>query len=466
MTTRRSPNISIGTAQAKTQGIQIHPIFGPDKFSPQLDYKTAFQEAVLLTSRLLKSQQSYHWLFAVFFGTNKRSRVPYAFRYDAWNAPEECTTNRGIGELTQEEMETVDQQLTDLSRRVHSRVSVKQRTDTTLAKCEPRDADMGQQGCRSTISIMPNFYNLRIRSGGHQASGERAPLFFAMATTLLHEMAHAAHFHIMGRRHEDFFEEALVAEAGFEYVSRIFGMSPNMRPTSTGLLGSQWVQWQNILCLNQDSYPVDEKCRDTKKLSMFCDSYRFDSEFAEKLLNDEWWEGAEDRSAFLIPDFLLRKENVFMLATTPTSFRKWIRSRTTRARGTAQHQRKATESPPSNLLRLRQPTPVSSTATTLEFDPRPSFEDGELCHAPLPFPTSAKDILNVIPVNGIDLELLDRRFRISSESQREYQKYSKLVWRVCLYDGKLQRLVPRQVWAGLLDLAEDEDGSPDEMDLC
>jgi hypothetical protein len=46
-----------------------------------------------------------------------------------------------------------------------------------------------------------------------------------MATTFLHEMAHAAHFHIMGpRRPEDFFEDALVAEAGYDYESRIFGM--------------------------------------------------------------------------------------------------------------------------------------------------------------------------------------------------------------------------------------------------
>ena len=76
-----NPDILTGTAQIKkNQDMRIHPIFRPEKFDPILDYKTAFEEAALLASRLLHSKQSYHWLFALWFGDNKQSRVPYHFR--------------------------------------------------------------------------------------------------------------------------------------------------------------------------------------------------------------------------------------------------------------------------------------------------------------------------------------------------------------------------------------------------
>jgi hypothetical protein len=200
------------------QDPRIHPIFSPDNFSPELDYQTAFQEASLLASRLLKSQQSYHWLFALCFGKNKRSGVPYVFgKSSRRNVPEEYTTDRGIGELTDEEMRAVDSQLTALSRRVHFIVPVEHLSAGTLGETVMCDAQEGQQGRPSTIWIEIDFYKVMIQSGGKRPSSERALLLFAMATVLLHEMAHAAHMHIMGSRPEDFFEDALAREAGFDW---------------------------------------------------------------------------------------------------------------------------------------------------------------------------------------------------------------------------------------------------------
>jgi hypothetical protein len=208
-----------------------------------------------------------------------------------------------------------------------------------------------------------------IRSEKHQTPRERAVLLFTMATTLLHEMAHATQNHVMGRRPEEFFEDALVAEAGFDYTSRIFGMLPNIAPPE--LLYSTWRQWQNIGSLNQDSYPINKVCRNGAKLATTHHNQRpFGVEFTERLLNNKWWEEVEDRSADLIPDFLLCNENAHLLETAPTSFRTW-------ARGTAEHQHEA-EQTPLSPLQIRQPTPPLFGAIALEFDLPSIFQEGNL----------------------------------------------------------------------------------------
>lgn len=379
-----SSNSSTDTAQIKTNADpRIHPIFCPDKFPPELDYKMAFQEAALLASRLLKSQQSYHWLFAVWYGDNKQSRVPHEFRnMSSPNVPEEYTTNRGTGELTSDERCAVDDQLIALSQRVKFKLLDKQSTKhCALAVCQRGRVKRGQQSCRPTIWIGRELYDVMTHGKGRHLPHHRASFIFLMATTLLHEMAHAASFHIMGHRPEDFFEDALVAEAGFEYVSQIFGMVPIISCTEP--LNRAWMQWQNLSFLYQKVYPVNKKCRNTPKLSTVPTYYHFDANFAMRLLSDEWWGKSADRSTDLIPNFLLRRENAHLLATAPASIRDWIH-------GTAHRQHKATEIPHSRLrprLRVRQPTPSSYfTASTLEADPESSIKDSILCHEPLPLP--------------------------------------------------------------------------------
>ena len=453
-----NPDILTGTAQIKkNQDMRIHPIFRPEKFDPILDYKTAFEEAALLASRLLHSKQSYHWLFALWFGDNKQSRVPYHFRnMSSPDVPEEYTVNRGIGELTRYEIDAVDQQLAALSRRVRFDVLVKNPDDDRgYGKCTAGRAKRGQRTFPATISITREFYNAMIRGGGHQTSGERATLLFAMALTLLHEMAHAAHFHTMADRPEDFFEDALVAEGGYEYESRIFGMVADIKYTNPP--HGERKQWQNITFLDQSAgaYPVIEVCRNTEKLSIKSIRHPFDAKFAERLLGDEWWEGKEkvarDRSADIIPGFLLREENAHLLATTPASFQDWIHS-------TAKHQRGVApiEAPPSGplsrlrtslrpRLRVRKSTdPCDSTATTLEVDPEPRLEHGILCHTPLPFPQSAEDIRRVFPVHGgIPYKVLMRRFS-SPTSPLEEQCITELVEEVCRFDRVSKILVLRE----------------------
>lgn len=158
---------------------RIHPIFAPDNFPQRVDYGAVFQEAVLLASRILTSQQSYHWLFALWFGKNKKSKVPWELRNKSSpELPEEYTTNRGIGELTHDEIAAVDQQLTALSRRVHDKVQ--SLTPDSLGQTSPGAAENDREGRPSAIGIDREFYNLIMRGSEehHQPprGGRASPL--------------------------------------------------------------------------------------------------------------------------------------------------------------------------------------------------------------------------------------------------------------------------------------------------
>jgi hypothetical protein len=225
-------------------------------------------------------------------------------------------------------------------------------------------AEKGQQGCGSLILIGRESYDAMIQSKCHQTPRERDSLHFIMAALLLHEMAHAATFHIMGPRPEDFSEDALVAEAGFDYLSSIFGMVPPgwlLRCRREWM----WVQWQNLGFLERDSYPIHEHCRNASEVATRKVCHHFDTGFAERLLNDEWWEGAEDRSADLVPDFLLRRENSHLLAAAPACFCHWLERVTSGVQAPPIYRDEATRRPRSFILQIRQPTTPSSTASAL-----------------------------------------------------------------------------------------------------
>jgi hypothetical protein len=372
------------------------------------------------------------------------------------NVPEEYTTDRGIGELTDEEMRAVDSQLTALSRRVNFTVPVEHLSAGTLGETVMGDAQEGQQGRPSSIWIEIDFYKVMIQSGGKRPSSERALLLFAMASVLLHEMAHAAHMHIMGSRPEDFFEDALAREAGFDYVSRIFGMAPNVSPWEP--LASTWRSWQNVWFL-EPAYSVKEYCRNAGKLatdeSLF---HCFDAEFAKRLLDDGWWKDIADRSVYLVPNFLLREENARLLATAPASFRAWLQNEIYRVRSQQRRQHKVTEAPTTSPLQIRQPTSRSRSANTMEVDPSSTFKNGILYydHSPPPLRMTAEDLRRVIPVKGgIEPAFMQTLFRLMFKPHEE-QRFIELVLEVCRFDEVSGKLVLRELGDAGLDRWESE----------
>lgn len=264
------------------------------------------------------SQQSYHWLFATFFGTNRKSRVPFALAHmSPPDVSEEYRSNRGIGKLTSDEVKAVDEQLLALSSRV--RFKVKHFADKSYGWTEPHNGPEGRRGCRCTIWIGHTLYNT---VGQEHRPDERALLDFVLAITILHELAHAAHHHIMGMRFEDFFEDTLIAEAGFDYINRIFGMQPSIFPET--LSNPLWECWQTLPFLNPASYPLQDFCRNISELPKERVRYPFDPQSARQLLDDAWWEAKVDRSIDLIPSFLLQQENSRLFQLMPSSLQRWL----------------------------------------------------------------------------------------------------------------------------------------------
>jgi hypothetical protein len=47
---------------------------------------------------------------------------------------------------------------------------------------------------------------------------------FCLATTLLYDAVHAANFALLYERVDDYFEDSLIAEPGFELESRLLGL--------------------------------------------------------------------------------------------------------------------------------------------------------------------------------------------------------------------------------------------------
>lgn len=63
-----------------------------------------------------------------------------------------------------------------------------------------------------------------------------------LATSMVHEIGHSAHHHLIGDNNKGFQDASLLAEAGFESESRIFGAKPNVDIRELG--SSSRASWQ------------------------------------------------------------------------------------------------------------------------------------------------------------------------------------------------------------------------------
>ena len=250
---------------------------------------------------------------------NIRSRVPFASaERSPPDIPEEYRSIKGIGQLTPDEVKSLEEQLAALAPRV--RFSLRSLPGRAFGVTEAEGSQESERGCRATICIGQELYDAV--KNEHRPT-ERALLDFAMAYTLLHELAHAANLHVMGKRDcEDFFEDTLIAEAGFDYISRIFGMQPTIFLEK--LDAPTWDCWQTLTFLNPASYFLGDFCRNVSKLPTAKIQHPLDPSFAERLLDDAWWEVEADRSLGLIPEFLLQRENAHMFRNMPSSLQIWL----------------------------------------------------------------------------------------------------------------------------------------------
>lgn len=225
-----------------------HPLFRKARFSSDIDWETAFRIPSLLATRLLHTPQALHWVYAFLYGRNENAAVPAGLQGtlyggDVNDIPFQYACNKGIRQLTYEDVIGVKTHLLNLADNI--RIEVVEFDSRAHGKCKAMSRShlvTETNGYPSVISISHELYKLAL-SRNSQTAEEAAMLDLNLAVTMLHEVAHALGYATMGSRAtEDFFETSLIAEHGFEFEWRIFGMCPAIKTKSPG--ESHWVVWQ------------------------------------------------------------------------------------------------------------------------------------------------------------------------------------------------------------------------------
>jgi hypothetical protein len=292
---------------ANTQGPQIHPLYAQDRFPSHIKYELAFHDAVVLATRIMDSPQALQHDYCVFFGTNGPIRLPRRIRHKLGStAPTQYTSDKGVGELDDRDIQAVLDERIKLSKRIRYEIDTTYRGICGLCQCQPRVA--GIRGRDSLITIETTLY--QAAKDKDRTPEENARMTLMLALVLLHEVAHAAHNHLFGIKYESFRETSICAEAGRELESRIFGAIPCFLEHSLSnftwdnwLSRCTWTSWQHwgfkiprgqrhMMSRRRDLHPA----RGTH--------FRVDDAFIRKLCDDNFWSGEYVRrgAESLVPD--------------------------------------------------------------------------------------------------------------------------------------------------------------------
>lgn len=263
------------------KGKPVHPIFHPSRFPSHLDYNGAFYDAIVLANRLMNSPQALQHDYCFYFGKNVPASGP-----ENYGHARQYACNKGIGELDETDIQCVQEQRLLLADRV--RFEVSELGENTLGCCAAQAPVDGVRGRNSIVHINRNVYNMMLAEG--QTPELAAVNKFAMATVLLHETAHAAHFSLSGAIPEDFRETSNFAEGGFEYESRIFGQRPKFnlnQPDPRKRVA--WGIWQSRN--NLTGYDFSKLARNTWQIPKSSQTWTMSTKFVMKLFDEGFWEG-------------------------------------------------------------------------------------------------------------------------------------------------------------------------------
>jgi hypothetical protein len=166
-----------------------------------------------------------------------------------------------------------------------------------------KSSDSDVHGNDSTIFVGREIYR-RALLWTSTNQEDTAFMIFDMAVILLHEVAHALGNNLMGSHVEDFFEESLVAENGWEFETRLFGMCPHINHRNP--VNSYWYAWQTQKSLARGGHNLDLICRHVWKLPKWELKYPFDRNFAVQLVSDEFWDDdyVEHGALALVPQVI------------------------------------------------------------------------------------------------------------------------------------------------------------------
>lgn len=296
--------ISAKAGATTTQQSQatIHPLFRKSQFIGDIDYNTAFRGPATLASRLLDTPQALHWAYAFLYGKNAKAATPLGFIPEGAPAPPrdielpgQYACNKAIGQLTAKDLKEVREALAGLTHKCHFEV----RDISSIG-------ETAQSSINDEYSLIFIKRDIYLRALNRQAynKAENALIDLELASTMLHEMAHALNICYMENRLESFFEGSIIAEHGWELESRLFGLVPYIATTGSPLQNPNWYPWQTLEFFDCDSYDPKFICRSEWKLPKKCPDVPMDPNFAVKLCSDNFWEGEylQQGAIALVPD--------------------------------------------------------------------------------------------------------------------------------------------------------------------
>lgn len=274
----------------------VHTLFHPSRFDPDIDYYGAIYDGAVLATRLMNSPQGLQHDYCFYYGKNVPANAPAKHNRKKFpNEPCQYACDKAIGELDQTDIRYVEQQRNHLAERVLFKVA--DIGASTVGMCCPQPPNQGVRGCNSVICLSrSNIYDKILAPG--QSPEDIICLKFLLALTLLHELAHAAHHYLFGpNAFEDFRENSLVSEAGFEYESRLFGQRPQFFPHAVNPDNRIcWGIWQSRGGLGS-GYSIDKLARNAWKMPKNPDLWTDGLAFIKRLFEDDFWEDADGEYA-------------------------------------------------------------------------------------------------------------------------------------------------------------------------
>ena len=265
----------------------VHGLFKRDRFPAEVDYNTAFYDAAILATRLMNSPQALQHDYCFYFGTaTPLAQLPPGVppSIGPEHAPVQYTCNKGVGELNAKDIQAVNAERDVLASRI--RFEVVDLANLAFAECNAQKPQQYAHGYGSIVSISRRLYDAAANRE-KRTPENNARVTFLVATTLIHELAHAPQNYRFGTYFEHYREVSIVAEARYELEARIFGMKPNIHINLSER--DCWETWQ--------SHEVDEPnnlrevCRDISKLPQQDREGEMEDGFIMKLLDDDFWSG-------------------------------------------------------------------------------------------------------------------------------------------------------------------------------
>jgi hypothetical protein len=279
----------------------VHALFEQNTFERGIDYKTAFRDAAVLATRLMNSPQGLQHDYCFFFGVNAPSIQPAGLRTVSKpeDRPMKYSCDKGVGELDAADISAVQKERLALADRIRYRVSDLASDSIAETRYRKPMECQNETGLRSEIYFSRKVYDVAMTKNS-RTPHEEACIRLLLAATMLHEVAHAAHNHLFGRhKFEDFREASIVAEAGYEYEVRLFGLRPHIPRKNP--VNSSWRLWQH--CRLEDPSTMEKICLDDSKLLREQQDIWMDPAFVLKLCDDDFWSGeyVRDGALALVP---------------------------------------------------------------------------------------------------------------------------------------------------------------------